>query len=178
MRDALPVLGVTLACALALYFGGIAAGPYWQLVALNLAMWIALTQSWSLFSGLTGYVSLGHVVAYGLGAYTMVILFREWPVWVLIPLGLVGGGGGLLEADALLEAVEQRFLQGEGPHGLRVVHSLGISRKQIIGVTSSVRAHRPSGIPASIPSRNFSLRTVSVIGVSTTPKHTVLARMP
>ena len=58
MRNTLSILGVTLAFGLALYFGGIAAGPYWQLVALNLAMWIALTQSWSLFSGLTGYVSL------------------------------------------------------------------------------------------------------------------------
>ena len=106
MREALPVLGVTLACALALYFGGIAAGPYWQLVALNLAMWIALTQSWSLFSGLTGYVSLGHVVAYGLGAYTMVILFREWPVWVLIPLG--GAVAGLFALIVALPVLRVR----------------------------------------------------------------------
>lgn len=49
-------------------------------------------------------------------------------------LGLVGGGGGLLEADALLEAVEQRFLQGQGPHGLRVVHSLGIGDRDRRGL--------------------------------------------
>ena len=103
MRDTLSILCVTLALGLAIYFGALAAGPYWQLVALNLAMWIALTQSWSLFSGLTGYVSLGHVVAYGLGAYTMVILFREWPVWVLIPFGgLVSGLFALIVALPVL----------------------------------------------------------------------------
>jgi branched-chain amino acid transport system permease protein len=106
MRNTLSILGVTLAFGLALYFGGIAAGPYWQLVALNLAMWIALTQSWSLFSGLTGYVSLGHVVAYGLGAYTMVILFREWPVWVLIPLG--GAVAGLFALIVALPVLRVR----------------------------------------------------------------------
>jgi branched-chain amino acid transport system permease protein len=88
---ALPV-AVTAALALALWFGGVAAGPYWAVVALNLAMWIALTQSWSLFSGLTGYISLGHAVAYGLGAYLMATQFREWPVWLLVPMGGVVAG--------------------------------------------------------------------------------------
>jgi len=80
------------AAASALYFLGLWAGPYWQIVALNLTMWIALTQSWSLFSGLTGYISLGHAVAYGLGAYVMASLFREWPIWLIIPTGGVVAG--------------------------------------------------------------------------------------
>jgi len=80
------------AAASALYFLGLWAGPYWQIVALNLAMWISLTQSWSLFSGLTGYISLGHAVAYGLGAYVMASLFREWPIWLIIPTGGVVAG--------------------------------------------------------------------------------------
>ena len=86
------VIIATLTSALALYFGGLWAGPYWQVVALNLAMWIALTQSWSLFSGLTGYISLGHAVAYGLGAYVMASLFREWPIWLIVPMGGVVAG--------------------------------------------------------------------------------------
>ena len=80
------------AAASALYFLGLWAGPYWQIVVLNLAMWIALTQSWSLFSGLTGYISLGDAVAYGLGAYVMASLFREWPIWLIIPTGGVVAG--------------------------------------------------------------------------------------
>ena len=67
-------------------------GAYWTLVALNLAMWIALTQSWTLFSGMTGYISLGHVVFYGLGAYVVAATFNVIPLWVSIPLGgLIAG---------------------------------------------------------------------------------------
>lgn len=82
----------TLASAVILFFGSSYAGAYWQVVALNLAMWIALTQSWSLFSGLTGYVSLGHAVAYGLGAYVMATLFRDLPVAMIVPLGGLAAG--------------------------------------------------------------------------------------
>ena len=67
-------------------------GTYWVIVALNLAMWIALTQSWALFSGMTGYVSLGHVVFYGIGAYFTASTFQVLPIWASIPLaGVIAG---------------------------------------------------------------------------------------
>jgi branched-chain amino acid transport system permease protein len=103
MNRAGPSIAVTLACGALLLAFGWGAGPYWQVVALNLAMWIALTQSWSLFSGLTGYISLGHAVAYGLGAYVMASLFRELPVWAIVPLGgLVAGVFALIVAVPVL----------------------------------------------------------------------------
>ena len=40
-------------------------------------MWLALTQSWCVLSKLTGYVSLGHVVFYGLGAYLVVVTWQQ-----------------------------------------------------------------------------------------------------
>jgi len=48
---------------------------------LQLFMWIALAQSWNLISGLTGYVSFGHVAFFGIGAYTTGILVTKlgWP---------------------------------------------------------------------------------------------------
>lgn len=50
---------------------------------LQLFMWIALAQSWNLISGLTGYVSFGHVAFFGMGAYTAGILIGtvgwSWP---------------------------------------------------------------------------------------------------
>jgi branched-chain amino acid transport system permease protein len=51
---------------------------------LQLFMWIALAQSWNLISGLTGYVSFGHVAFFGMGAYTTAILVTTlgWP-WLL-----------------------------------------------------------------------------------------------
>jgi branched-chain amino acid transport system permease protein len=83
---------VTLAGALALVLVGIASGSYWTTVALNLAMWVALTQSWSLFCGMTGYISLGHVVAYGIGGYIVAVTFKTLPLWLSVPLGGVAAG--------------------------------------------------------------------------------------
>ena len=50
-------------------------------------------------------------------------------------VSLIGGGGGLLEADALFAAVERRFLAGDGPHDLSLVHSLGIGDRKSRGVS-------------------------------------------
>ncbi|MEC9265693.1 MAG: branched-chain amino acid ABC transporter permease [Pseudomonadota bacterium] len=85
-------LAAILAGAAALMVFGLGSGSYWTIVALNLAMWIALTQSWSLFSGTTGYISLGHVVAYGIGAYVVAFSFKILPLWLSIPLAGVAAG--------------------------------------------------------------------------------------
>lgn len=61
-------------------------GDYWIGVGITLAMWIALTQSWSVLCGLTGYISLGHVVFYGLGGYLVVASFTVLPLWLSLPL--------------------------------------------------------------------------------------------
>ena len=67
-------------------------GSYYVSVALTLCMWIALTQSWTILSGLTGYISLGHVLFYGLGGYVSVVAWQTLPLWISIPLaGLVAG---------------------------------------------------------------------------------------
>ena len=59
-------------------------------VMLQLFMWVALAQSWNLISGLTGYVSFGHVAFFGMGAYTAAILIAKaaWP-W---PVACLAGG--------------------------------------------------------------------------------------
>ena len=49
-------------------------------------------------------------------------------------LGTIGGGGGLVEADALLAAIEDRFLTTGSPTGLRIVHSLGIGDRDRRGL--------------------------------------------
>ena len=64
-------------------------------IGLTVLMWVALTQSWCVLSQLTGYVSLGHVVFYGLGAYLVVITWQHWPLWTAI---LAGGLAGMVFA--------------------------------------------------------------------------------
>ena len=83
------------AIALALTAIGLALYPvqatgYGIRVMLQLFMWIALAQSWNLISGLTGYVSFGHVAFFGTGAYasSLLIVKAGWP-W---PLACLGGG--------------------------------------------------------------------------------------
>lgn len=94
MRRALPVALGLLAVAVALY--PLEATGYGLRVGLQLFMWIALAQSWNLISGLTGYVSFGHVVFFGTGAYTASLLVNAGMPWPLACLS--GGGAGALLA--------------------------------------------------------------------------------
>ena len=71
------------------YFGG----EYVIGLTLTLLMWIALTQSWVILSAMTGYISLGHAVFFGVGAYVMVLCFNTLPILIAVILaGLVGFG--------------------------------------------------------------------------------------
>ena len=62
------------------------AGDYGIGVGLSLLSWIALAASWGVLSGMTGYISLGHVVFYGLGGYVMVLCWTQLTPWLAVPL--------------------------------------------------------------------------------------------
>lgn len=49
-------------------------------------------------------------------------------------VGLMGGGGGLMEASCLFEAVQARFLATQTPRNLTMVHALGIGDKKTKGM--------------------------------------------
>jgi branched-chain amino acid transport system permease protein len=85
------------------------AGEYFLSVGLGLLMWIALTQSWSLLSGMTGYISLGHVVFYGLGAYLAALSWGQLPLWAV--LALAGAGN-----FAFATAISLPVLRVRGPY--------------------------------------------------------------
>ena len=78
-------------------------------VGLTVLMWLALTPSWCVLSRLTGYVSLGHVVFYGLGAYLVVVTWQAVPLWLAIP------AAGLLAA-AFAALVGGPALRVRGPY--------------------------------------------------------------
>ena len=76
---------------------------YYVTVAFTLCMWIALTQSWTILSGMAGYISLGHVVFYGLGGYVVVVAWQTIPLFLSIPLaGLATGAFALLIGSSVL----------------------------------------------------------------------------
>lgn len=49
-------------------------------------------------------------------------------------VGLIGGGGGLLEADGIYAALEARFLATAEPSNLTVMHALGSGDKKVRGM--------------------------------------------
>ncbi len=49
-------------------------------------------------------------------------------------VGVTGGGGGLVEPDTLLEAIERRFLETGSPKDLTLVHALGLGDRDRRGV--------------------------------------------
>jgi branched-chain amino acid transport system permease protein len=56
-------------------------------VGINLLVWVALSASWIVFSGLTGYISLGHAVFYGIGGYVTALLWLSVPMWASVAAG-------------------------------------------------------------------------------------------
>ena len=49
-------------------------------------------------------------------------------------VGLMGGGGGLMEATCLFEAVQARFKSTQQPRHLTLIHALGIGDKKTKGM--------------------------------------------
>jgi branched-chain amino acid transport system permease protein len=107
-RLAVAVLVVAL-LALAVY-PAIGTG-YGTRSVLQVFMWIALAGSWNIISGLTGYVSFGHVAFFGAGAYTAGILIASsgWS-W---PLATLAGG---VAAALLALGIGWPCLRLKGPY--------------------------------------------------------------
>ncbi|HXX82756.1 MAG TPA: CoA-transferase [Casimicrobiaceae bacterium] len=51
-----------------------------------------------------------------------------------VTVGLVGGGGGLMEASHVFAAIERRFLESRHPAELTLVHALGIGDRKEMGL--------------------------------------------
>lgn len=93
------------------------ASDYHVSVFMDLLMWIALTESWIILSGYTGYISLGHSAFFGLGAYFMAM------TWTKIPyaLGVFLAG---CTCSAFAFAIGYPFLRVRGPYF--VILTLGL----------------------------------------------------
>ena len=60
--------------------------------AVDTLIFVAAVVAWNIFSGFSGYISLGHAVFFGTGAYTVGLLTTHWKViggtiFALLPLG-------------------------------------------------------------------------------------------
>ena len=93
------------------------ADDYLVGVGLALLMWLALTESWCVLSKMTGYVSLGSVVFYGLGATLVVVTWQKVPLWVAVP------AAGLVAA-AFAAIVGGPVLRVRGPYFVILTYGL------------------------------------------------------
>src|ERR1019366_7821836 len=48
--------------------------PYWTTIGIFTIIYMSCATSWNMFSGYSGYVSLGTAIFYGCGAYTMALI--------------------------------------------------------------------------------------------------------
>ena len=63
-------------------------------VAVFTLIYAIMATAWNILGGYSGYISLGHAAFFGIGAYTVAILAKDWnvsPGWAPFLLLLVGG---------------------------------------------------------------------------------------
>jgi branched-chain amino acid transport system permease protein len=132
------------------------ATGYGVRVMLQLFMWIALAQSWNLISGLTGYVSFGHVAFFGMGAYTTGILVTRGMPW---PLAALAGGA---MAVVLAFVIGWPCLRLKGPYF--AIAMLGLN--EVLRVAASYfEGLTGGGLGLSLPTLDASVRIYYAMGL-------------
>jgi branched-chain amino acid transport system permease protein len=125
---------------------------------LQLFMWVALAQSWNLISGLTGYVSFGHVAFFGTGAYATAILVTThgWP-W---PAAAIGGG---VAAALLALLIGYPCLRLKGPYF--AISMLGLNEVMRV-LVSYFEGLTGGGLGLSLPTLYASVAIYYAMGLA------------
>jgi branched-chain amino acid transport system permease protein len=88
--------GVVAVLAAAVAFPQVFTNPAVTTYGVFAMIFVAVASAWNTFSGYSGYISLGHAVFFGSGAYTLGVAARDWHiagvgVFGLLPLAAVVG---------------------------------------------------------------------------------------
>jgi branched-chain amino acid transport system permease protein len=90
------LLGILALTALPLY-----AESYTVILLANILMYVAITISWAMFSGPTGYISLAPAAFFGIGVYTTAFLGHTLPLAAIIGIGGIASFGLAVLVGAL-----------------------------------------------------------------------------
>jgi branched-chain amino acid transport system permease protein len=120
-----PAAGIVTTAALLLATLPFVSNAYFVGVGFSLLAWIALTESWIVISGMTGYISLGHVVFIGVGAYVAALTWLVLPIWTILPLAG-------LAAAVLATLVGYPCLRVRGPYFVILTFGLSELVKYIV----------------------------------------------
>jgi branched-chain amino acid transport system permease protein len=155
-RPALLALLTVGLAALAVYpvFGS----GYGVRAMLQLFMWVALAGSWNLISGLTGYVSFGHVAFFGIGSYATAVLITR-AAWPWLPAALAGGA----VAVVLALVIGYPCLRLKGPYF--AIAMLGLN--EVVRVlVSYFEGLTGGGLGLSLPTLHATLPIYYVMGAT------------
>jgi ABC-type branched-subunit amino acid transport system ATPase component/ABC-type branched-subunit amino acid transport system permease subunit len=84
---------IALFTAAYLLLGLLITNSYYQLIMTLVLLWATIGLAWNMLSGYSGLISFGHAAFFGLGGYTMTIMFVKFGLspWLGIPLGVIVG---------------------------------------------------------------------------------------
>jgi branched-chain amino acid transport system permease protein len=91
-----PIAGIVVLLAALAEFPQVFTNPAITTYAIYTLIFVTFASAWNIFSGYSGYISLGHAVFFGSGAYFTGIATKDWnltgsAVFALLPLaGLLG----------------------------------------------------------------------------------------
>jgi branched-chain amino acid transport system permease protein len=125
---------------------------------LQLFMWVALAGSWNLISGLTGYVSFGHVAFFGIGSYAAAILITK-AAWAWLPASLAGG----VVAALLALLIGYPCLRLKGPYF--AIAMLGLNEVLRV-LVSYFEGLTGGGLGLSLPTLQATLPIYYVMGAT------------
>jgi ABC-type branched-subunit amino acid transport system ATPase component/ABC-type branched-subunit amino acid transport system permease subunit len=118
-------LGTALFAAAYLIAIALTSNSYYQLMLTLVPIWAVMGLSWNVLSGYSGLVSFGHAVFFGLGAYTVTLLFRDAGLtpWIGIPIAaLVGALAGLLVGAITFRLTGHYFALAMLAYPLAILH--------------------------------------------------------
>jgi len=89
-------VGLLLLLVIAIVFPLVFSNPTVTTVAIFTLIFAAAATGWNIFSGFTGYISLGHAAYFGIGGYALTVMCQDWkipggytPFWLVPVAGLV-----------------------------------------------------------------------------------------
>lgn len=113
-------------------------------LALSCLMYVALATSWAMFSGATGYISLGSAAFFGLGAYVSAwsLAVLPWPL-VIAAGALLAAGFAALAGSAILHLRGTYFAVLTFGLAELVRHAVTYGEKQYAGTVGRLLMDAP-----------------------------------
>src|SRR5260370_17884982 len=92
MMKRVRIWGLLALVAFAISLPLVIGDPTFTSIGVYILLYTAAAVAWNLFSGYSGYISLGHVIYFGVGAYTLALLCQRYSIpggigpFLLLPL--------------------------------------------------------------------------------------------